>query len=119
MTSETIKFVKAANYSAGVAGGATVVGPTADGYIHVSFFRELQYPVEQSVEVTQVNVADNPLGVRAEMRKDIGSPKLEHEKELVATVSISLPAVASLAQALTKIAEYTQQNQAQPKQSQP
>lgn len=112
MPNETIKFVKSADYSAGAAAGAMVSGPTSDGFVHVSFFREVQYPIEQEIEISEVSsegLPDNT--VQAQRRKDLAPPHLLSEKLLVATVSLPTAAIGPLARALQQLADFIQQGQ--------
>jgi len=119
MPTETVKFVKSPDFTASVAAGAMLAGPTADGFVHVSFFREVQYPIDQEVEVSELPPPDASLpslpanATQAQRRSDAKPPRLVAEKELVATISLPMAAVAPLGAALQQLAEFAQGKPAQ------
>lgn len=118
MATEIVKFVKSPDFTASVAAGAMLAGPTADGFVHVSFFREVQYPIDQEVEVSDLPPPDGGLpslpanATHAQRRIDVKPPRLAAEKELVATISLPTAAIVPLGLALQQLAEFAQVKQA-------
>lgn len=97
-----IKHIKAPHYATSVATGVALGGPTGDGFIHLTFFRDifsLQHERFESVETRAV-------GTATEVK--LGRPIPTHapiEREDVASVSLPLDKLQSFADALANHAK--------------
>jgi hypothetical protein len=96
-----IKRVTAPNYRSGIATGVTLLGPTADGFLHLEFIRDLQVTLEESVSITKTS---GPSGQSYQRTASIGEPVVESRKELLATMSINAALLAWFVVTLKRLA---------------
>jgi hypothetical protein len=107
----TVKRVIAPGYRSGIATGMTLLGPTADGFLHLEFIRDLQMTMEESVNITTTS---GPSGQSYQRATSIGEPVVESRKELLATVSINARLLAWFVVTLKRLAEQHAPKQVEP-----
>jgi hypothetical protein len=105
MGTENVKFVRAPGVAATTATGVSISGPTPDGNMHLTFFRDVQFPDAQTYEVRDVQ-SNIPSDVHAHQLVPAGDPTMKYEKEIVAIVSLTPAGLEQVGSYSTRMADF-------------
>lgn len=97
MTEFVIKHSRAPHYTTAVATGLGLGGPSGDGFVHLTFFRDIFNIKSERFESVETKTTGNATEIK------LGSPlpnKVELEREDVVTISIPADKLKSFADAL-------------------
>lgn len=92
-----LEHVDSPSYISAVATGISISGPSGDGFLHLTFFRDIMRPVAE--EFTLAPESADPSNVKFTLEsRGGGEPKMYRED--IATISISPGAVEAVIVAL-------------------
>ena len=89
-----VKHEKSPHYGSYVATGCFVSGPTADGMVHIQFYRDTTYiSEERGTEIP---------GTKDAYKLDVPREAIKNYREVQSTMSLPLSAIHSLQSAIAK-----------------
>ncbi|QDE40081.1 hypothetical protein FIV34_13065 [Luteibacter pinisoli] len=105
---KNILHVRPPNFTAGVATGIAITGPTDDGFVHLHFFRETQRITHDDVPTR------SPAPNEFEFAWARAEPQIHPQREELAVVSVPLGRLQLMANALGRAAQFVESLQEPP-----
>lgn len=108
---EPIKHIQAPGYVAAVATGITLNGPTPDNMMHVTFFRDVAIPTEDSSAIVKTQPGDAPGSHLAEGAEAKMTFKVERHN--LATISMQRSQLEGFGEALVRMKAFFDEKNAE------